>query len=322
MLQLGEEKELANEAYIANRMVQLIQQITSRQAAGKPVLRFNQAKTLGVLNAEFEVLPDLPPTLAHGLFALPGRYEAQLRLASASTFDDRKKDLRGASIKVHGVPGEKLLGKSDQQDFLLNSYPVLFARDPESFLKFIEATLEKKRLQYFFNVKDAHLLAKQILLMARERPSSPFDIPFWSTTPYRLGDNPYVAVKYKLTPCSDYQSPKPWLPTKNYLRARMKDHLSKAPVCFEFGVQFQLDPEEMPIENASKIWLESESPFHTVARVWIHDQDFQSEAVQSIDDHLSFNPWQSLAAHRPLGGINRVRLKVYQEMAQFRVAHS
>jgi hypothetical protein len=33
---------------------------------------------------------------------------------------------------------------------------------------------------------------------------------------------------------------------------------------------------------------------------------------------MSFNPWQSLAEHRPIGGINRVRRAIYAETAQFR----
>lgn len=317
-LALGEERRLANETYIANRMVKLIKDIT-RQPKGQPVMRFNQAKTLGVLSAEFEVLADLPETLAQGMFAAPKRYSAQIRFASASTQDDRKKDLRGASIKVFGVPGEKLFGKEDQQDFLFNSFPVLFAADPESFLKFIEATARNRRWSYFINRESPHWLALQILLMARAHHSSPFDIPYWSTTPYRLGPNVRVAVKYKLTPSSKRQSQVPFFKTKDYLRDHMKSHLESEDVCFDFGVQFQMDPNRMPIEDASKLWSESNSPFHTVAKIRIAKQVAGLDSVWIEDDQIGFNPWQSLVAHQPLGGINRVRQSVYQALAAFRM---
>ncbi len=34
---------------------------------------------------------------------------------------------------------------------------------------------------------------------------------------------------------------------------------------------------------------------------------------------MSFNPWHALAAHQPLGGIMRSRLKAYEEAIKYRV---
>jgi hypothetical protein len=33
---------------------------------------------------------------------------------------------------------------------------------------------------------------------------------------------------------------------------------------------------------------------------------------------MRFNPWQSVAAHQPLGGINRSRKPIYAEIGPFR----
>jgi hypothetical protein len=33
---------------------------------------------------------------------------------------------------------------------------------------------------------------------------------------------------------------------------------------------------------------------------------------------VAFNPWHSLAEHRPLGGMNRARREIYAAMAEFR----
>ena len=40
----------------------------------------------------------------------------------------------------------------------------------------------------------------------------------------------------------------------------------------------------------------------------------------SAGEELVFNPWQSLAAHQPLGGINRLRKPVYLSSAEHRGA--
>ena len=36
------------------------------------------------------------------------------------------------------------------------------------------------------------------------------------------------------------------------------------------------------------------------------------------DEVLSFNSWRGLGAHRPLGPINRMKLRVYDASSQFR----
>ena len=38
-----------------------------------------------------------------------------------------------------------------------------------------------------------------------------------------------------------------------------------------------------------------------------------------VDEQLSFPPWHALAAHQPLGGIMRSRLKAFEEATRFRV---
>ena len=39
---------------------------------------------------------------------------------------------------------------------------------------------------------------------------------------------------------------------------------------------------------------------------------------QAQEDLLSFSPWHGLAAHRPLGGVNRARKETYEFSAGFR----
>ena len=74
----------------------------------------------------------------------------------------------------------------------------------------------------------------------------------------------------------------------------------------------------MPIEDATVAWDEAVSPFRKVATIDIPPQQFESPARMELCENLAFNPWHSLAVHRPLGGLNRARKELYRQLADFR----
>lgn len=315
-MQLGEERAASTEAETTSLMIEAIRAISFQRYPDGEVKRFNQSKGLGCFDANFAVSENLPVELQQGIFSSQQTFPAKIRFANATEIDDRKKDFRGMSIKVFNVPGVPLWGESGQQDFLLNSYPALFAANPADFLEFIEATRDDKVWLYF--VRPGHWYSIKVIAQGRDTIDSPFAIRYWSTTPYRFGEDKSKAVKYSVQPCSPSTDKIAVDRHKDFLTDVMAEHLRKVPACFDFMVQFQTDPENMSIENAAIIWDESQSPFKKVATITIEDQDFNSaESVQSCEA-MSFNPWQSVSAHRPLGGINRVRKPVYSEMAEFR----
>jgi hypothetical protein len=241
-----------------------------------------------------------------------------LRFANASNMDDSKKDIRGLSIRVSNVGGPVVWGEPGLQDFVLNSYPALFVATPEDFLSFMRARQEGHELRFFLNPFDPHLKSLRIIFKARKRHLSPLDIRYWSTVPFRLGETGGLVVKYSVTPCSRYQTTKVVNPGENQLRAAIKAHLQQEAACFHFGVQVQKDPETTPIEDASVIWDEDVSPFQTVATITISNQDFDNPEALAACERSSFNPWQSLAAHEPLGRMNAVRRLVYAHAAKVR----
>ena len=314
--QLGESHVRADEPEIANRLIQSIKQASLQHYPEGEVKRFNQAKGLGCFSADFAVAQNLPAELQQGLFRSGQVYPARIRFANASELDDSKKDFHGMSIKLSNVGGKSLWGQDGVQDFLLNSHPVLFAATPEDFLSFVEAVRDDAVWKYFINPQ--HLYSLLIVLKGRERIASPFDIRYWSTTPYRFGNKSSVAVKYSVKPCSSIASGVPDKPSSDYLTTRMEDHLRNADACFDFMVQFQTDPKAMPVEDASVEWSEGKSPFQKLATITIKEQDFQSVRAREQCEHMSFNPWQSLMTHEPIGGINRVRKPIYSELAKFR----
>ncbi|MEZ6094542.1 MAG: hypothetical protein R3C03_09950 [Pirellulaceae bacterium] len=74
----------------------------------------------------------------------------------------------------------------------------------------------------------------------------------------------------------------------------------------------------MPIEDATVNWPESESPFRTVARLSLPQQEIANRRFEPEYTDLAFNVWHALTDHRPLGGINRVRREVYPISAAWR----
>jgi hypothetical protein len=96
--------------------------------------------------------------------------------------------------------------------------------------------------------------------------------------------------------------------------------LSQADATFDFCVQFQTDPEKMPIENAMVEWDEKASPYRKVATIRIPQQAFESFDQMGLAETIAFNPWSSLQEHQPLGGMNRARRAIYTELAKLRHA--
>lgn len=303
---------------LVSEMNQRIAVITVREKQGDVVPRFNQPKTVACVAGQFRVHDDIPEVLRRGVFAQPATYPAFLRFANATEADDSEKDIRGLSIRLSDVEGPVLWGQPGLQDFLLNSYPALFVATPEDFLAFIRARQEDSRLGFFLNPFDSHLKSLWIVYQAREKHLSPLDIRYWSTVPFRLGPPDGPAVKYAVMPCSDYKTAKAVNPGRDQLRSAIGAHLQQAPACLRFGLQQQADPESMPIEDASVIWDEEASPFVSVATITIPEQPVETPDKLARCERATFNPWQSLTAHEPLGRMNAVRRAVYESAARVR----
>jgi hypothetical protein len=92
---------------------------------------------------------------------------------------------------------------------------------------------------------------------------------------------------------------------------------------WDIQVQLCTNLETMPIEDAAVTWPETESPYLSVARLHVPAQNaWRADRVELVDERMSFSAWHALAAHRPLGGIMRVRQAVYAAAARFRVDYN
>ena len=315
-LALGEEVVTPDEQAVVADFIAFLKEASLARAGTGPIRRFNQTRTTGCVRAEFSVPDGLADDLRAGLFATPGSYQGHIRFANATSESDREQDIRGMSIKLTGVPGTNLLPGSTDQDFVLFSHPVMLAGTAREFLELLKANEARglRRITYFAT----HPRSAAIGAAAEAHHTSHLDIPYFSATPYRFG--PGKAVKYVVRPTSKHRSDKPKPLTESYLLDNMRDHLSQGDATFDFCVQFQTDPEKMPIEDAMVEWEEKDSPYRKVATIRIPSQAFESFDQMAVAEKIAFNPWSALQEHQPLGGMNRARKMIYTELAKLRHA--
>jgi hypothetical protein len=94
--------------------------------------------------------------------------------------------------------------------------------------------------------------------------------------------------------------------------------LAQGDVEFDIRLQLQTDPHLMPIENNAVLWPEELSPRVSVATLRLPKQTFNSPAQMAFAKQLSYNPWHTIADHRPLGNQSRARKRMYWVLSQLR----
>jgi hypothetical protein len=152
------------------------------------------------------------------------------------------------------------------------------------------------------------------------KPVHPLGATYFSQTPFRYGDH---IAKFQLAPISaikDYADETVNATGRpDAIRQAVNELLIEQGGSWELRAQLCTDLDKMPIEDASVEWNEELSPFRTVATLrvepqlgWVHGDSERTE------DALSFAPWHGLAAHQPLGGVNRARKSPYGFSADYR----
>lgn len=285
--------------------------------------RGGNTKTHGVVRGHVTVLDNLPAHLRHGVFAEPRTYPAWIRYSGPGPDWPRDIDDVGfvsMSVKLIGVPGAKLLeDEKFTQDFLSVCTPTFVTPDIAANASLQQWILRGQPLFHFINPRNPHVLDGIMQSLWNKTQSNPLGERYWSCVPYLLGEG--QAMMYSFIPKSKVHRKIPRLPFRppdDYLRDNMVKTLSAGDVEFDLALQVQTDPFRMPIENAAVRWPEKLSPFVPAARVVIPRQAFASQAQLGFAHVLSYNPWHSLAAHRPLGNQSRARRRMYYELSLLR----
>jgi hypothetical protein len=219
-----------------------------------------------------------------------------------------------------GVPGRKFMDdEKETQDLLTICTPTFVTPDVIANQDLQTEILKGTPGLYFFRPRRTHLLDLLMQSWWNQTQWNPLEQRYWSCVPYLLGEG--QAVMYSIRPKSKHQTRIPRLPLRppdNYLRDAMVATLAERDVEFDILVQVQKDPHRMPIENASVRWPERLSKFVPVATLRVPRQTFDSPAQMAFAHNLSYNPWHSIAEHRPLGNQNRARFRMYWELSKLR----
>jgi len=319
------------EAAMTQDIIQTAVRIVDQHRENIRYLRDAHAKAHGCVKAEVQVLADLTPELRQGVFAEAGKtWQATLRLSNGNAYPqfDSVRDARGMAIKLLDVPGTQLLKDQQsrgEQDFVMFSHPNFFVSNVAEYRQNIAAQADGKQVMAFFPSWDPRSWQVRHLFIAlatlAPAPASPTQSTYFSVSPYKFGT---ANAKFRVAPdpdsCPTYDLPAQNQELPNFLRSALNQQLStdRVPACFVLQIQRQDPTKYMPIEDTSIEWRESDAPFETVARIKIPAQDFDTPALNLQCDNQSFNPWFGLEAHRPIGGINRLRKAVYEAVSDYR----
>jgi hypothetical protein len=328
-----------DEAHTTQELLEALQSVADTTLADYSFpVRSVHAKAHGLLRGELEVLDNLPAFLAQGAFARHGRLPVVMRFSTTpgDLLDDHVSTPRGLALKVIGVEGERLPGSEGEvtQDFVLVNAKAFNLPTPKAFvasLKLLAKTTDKAPgLKRAFS---AVLRGVESTVEAMVGESAALRNLGGHPITHVLGETFSTLVPLLYGPYFGKVQVVPVSPAlvaltgqhvelgdnPDGLRAAVSEFFAAHEGVWEVRVQLATDLDFMPIEDASAEWPEELSPFVAVARIVVPQQaSWSAEREVEIDQRMAFSPWHGLAAHRPLGGVMRVRKPAYEQSAGFR----
>jgi hypothetical protein len=322
-LKIAEEKLLPDEEKFLDSIVSTFEKQMRKLWKPGGFERGGNTKTHGIVRGEFIVHDNLPAEFRHGIYQTPQTFRAWVRFSGPGPYitpDIDDVGFMSISIKLMGVPGPKLM---EEEKFTLDMFgvstPTFVTPDTRANAQLQAQSLKNAQIYYFLNFKRPHILDLIMQSLWIKTQSSPFEAPYLSCVPYLLGEG--QAMQYSVWPKTRKRTPIPRLPFRppnDYLRGAMVEALDQGDVEFDIRLQLQTDSHLMPIENNAVLWPERLSPRVSVATLRIPKQRFASPAQIDFEKKLSYNPWHTIAEHRPLGNQSRARRRMYLELSKLR----
>jgi len=313
-------EEAQRYAEYARQFAQIQVRKSARWGPGRALHRKQLTAAYGTL----EVLGSLPGYARHGLFAKPHDYDVWVRLSNGGMdrAPDEAPDVRGFAIRVLGVEGESALGDGPAkgQDFTLINQESFAFPGADDFVQFVVAASKGKGELFKHVFRRYGLLGgpRQLarMMSMAGRPFSGFATEtFFSAAP--MANGPYAA-RVRLVPASSNGTAA--LDASSDWAVDFRNRLARGPLHWDLQLQYYTDEKTTPIEDASVSWP---TPYTTVARLMLPQQDTSSPEGRELLEKVEacvIDPWQALAAHRPLGDVQRARKVVYFESQKGRGA--
>ena len=296
-------------------------------------VRSVHAKAHAILQGTLTIDEGLPPELAQGLFATP----VYMRLSTneGDILLDAISLPRGLALKVLDVDGERLPdAEGTTQDFVMVNGKVFQAKTTDRFLgslKMLAKTtdrLEGTKVALSTALRGVNSALKTVGIESTTLASlggapnvDPLGETYFSVTAFRYGDHiakfcvaPVAPALTALTGTIIDASGRP-----GAIRETVQEEMVGIEGLWEFRVQLCRDLDKQPVEDPTVEWKEDEAPFQRVATIRVHRQDSWNDAlVDAVNETMRFGVWTGLAAHQPLGNINRARKEPYLHSARFR----
>lgn len=345
-IEVAEPRFDQNLKLVIDRTEDYIAKSVTTEGTGRAV-RDAHAKGYGLVRGEVEILDGLPAEYAQGIYATPGRHGALIRFSNGSPHagaDARLGSAMGMALKMFDVAGPTLL--EDEPDTHTFDYtninaPIFFSSTVEHYL-FIQELFLQAGTYFAQGRAGAHRFFSDYLtgkgtlkqedwawdelfaaIKLRMIPSVNLLLSsYWSMGAVRHGD--YVA-KVRIAPDPGFAEAvvqrdiDPTLASE-VIRPALVAELKERPYAFDIQIQLCADLQRMPIEDLTVEWPESLSPFVTVARLRIPQQDISGPDNLDKVDSLSFTPWRVTAEHAPLGNIMQARKEIYRHSSLLRHA--
>jgi hypothetical protein len=274
-------------------------------------VRAVHAKAHAIMTGELDIDQGLPPELAQGLFANPGRHNAYIRISTnaGDILPDAISLPRGVALKILDVEGERLPGsEGTAQDFIFVAAKTFQAKTAEKFLgslKMLAKTTD--RLEGTKKVISATLrgVHNAFEAVGFDPPAAvdslggapnlePLGISYFSVTPFRYGD--YIA-KFALVPIASAMTA---LTDKTInvdgrddaIREDVRAEMRTIDAIWEFRVQLCRDLQRQPVEDPTVEWDEDEAPFVRVGILRAPAQDsWDPKLVKTVDEETRFSVW-------------------------------
>jgi hypothetical protein len=234
---------------------------------------------------------------------------------------------------THGNDANKLLGLV----LILaevNRTPPPFPEPGQEDLDKLKAILASQngRLPENFSLQDLKDLTTTLNIVVTKIQTrtvrNPLQVQYFGAAPFLFG--PDNVMKFSAAP-ADFTEQLEFdaLPNENYLREAVAETMNKdREISFDFKIlvrdrQDEFGEGQVLIESATTTWDSADKneidTYVNVAKINIvAPQQTTTDSAKAECEKLAFTPWHSLAAHQPVGGINRLRKSVYIGSAHHR----
>jgi hypothetical protein len=319
---LGEDAAYEGEDEDIQEAVQIVQEIQKKEAEKanqSKASRGAHAKGLGCALGDLFPIASRDPQTKEGAFAQFTKYSAFVRFsnAPASHPPDKQEGPRGFALKLKNVPGQKLWnadGNNSDLDLLMVSVPIFPNRSVAEYNQFVTSRTWFLLTHLPTVLKVRGFIPKDV--------TSVIDHTYFSIGAIKWGKK---AAKLKINPCKsplnrELSATEREENKDHFLSLELKRYLKKQDACFELSAQIQKDPVAQPVEDLTVNWETDDTPFLPFARLTLPVQSvLPSDSSGSTCEASAFNPWRTIAEHRPLGSLMRARKAVYDASLKTRM---